>query len=281
MSPYHKLHHQCLAEVVGTFILVFFGVGSVHTAVVTGMQVGIWQIGAVWGVAIGLAIYATAAISGAHINPAITIAFATFRDFPWRRVPAYIGAQFVGAILGAIVLYILFNPMTEAFELKHGIERGSDASVRSAMIYGEYFPNPAVAHELEWKPEVVTHSAAMLAEALGTAFLAFFVFALTDNTNRAAPRSHMAPIFIGLTVTILISIIAPITQGGFNPARDFGPRLWAYFQGWGAVAIPGPRGGFFTVYILAPVVGAMGGALAWRGLIRYAPTNHAPLESPE
>jgi glycerol uptake facilitator protein len=77
-------------------------------------------------------------------------------------------------------------------------------------------------------------------------------------------------LFIGLTVSILISVIAPLTQAGFNPARDFGPRLFAYFAGWGPIAIPGPRGGFFAVYILSPVVGAVVGGAAYQCLTAVA-----------
>ena len=75
-------------------------------------------------------------------------------------------------------------------------------------------------------------------------------------------------VLIGLTVAIIISILAPLTQAGLNPARDFGPRLFAFFAGWGDVAIPGPRGGFFTVYILAPILGALVGAGAYQLLLR-------------
>jgi glycerol uptake facilitator protein len=102
----------------------------------------------------------------------------------------------------------------------------------------------------------------MAAEGFGTALLVFFIFALTDTRNRNRPDGTLFALFIGLTISILIAVIAPLTQAGFNPARDFGPRLFAYWAGWGAVAIPGPRGGFFLVYILAPILGGLiGGAL--------------------
>jgi glycerol uptake facilitator protein len=104
------------------------------------------------------------------------------------------------------------------------------------------------------------------AEVLGALILALSVFALTDPRNRAAPAARLAPVFIGLTVAVLISVIAPLTQACFNPARDFGPRLFACFAGWGTIAIPGPNGiGFLTVYVLAPTLGAvLGGGLYLR-----------------
>src|SRR5690606_29497661 len=129
--------------------------------------------------------------------------------------------------------------------------------------YGEYFPNPAIAKVMGWEPQSVSMLQAMLGEGIGTAFLAFFVFAVTDSQNRNAPGTRLLPVFVGLSVSIIISVIAPLTQAGLNPARDFGPRVFAWLAGWGEIAIPGPRGGFFWVYILAPILGAVVGATVY------------------
>ena len=116
---------------------------------------------------------------------------------------------------------------------------------------------------------MMSERTAFFAEALGTAILALVVFAVTDLQNGGGPGGRLAPVFIGLTVSALISVIAPLTQACFNPARDFGPRLFAYFAGWGAIAIPGPTStGFFTVYIIAPVVGAAVGGTVYDLLVR-------------
>jgi len=262
-----------VAELAGTFILVFFGVGSVHAAVLCGAQAGLWQVAVVWGVAIALAIYAFGARSGAHMNPAMTVAFVAFRKFPIRQVPFYMLAQLTGAILAALTLYALFNGMIVHFETVHQITRGTPGSELSGMIYGEYFPNPGMAKAAGWAPEVVTLWTAMFAEFIGTAFLAFFIFALTDSCNDGRPGKSLLPLFIGLSVAIIISIIAPLTQAGLNPARDFGPRLVAWGMGWGSVAIPGPRGGFFTVYILSPILGAVVGGFLYGVLTQYRRTN--------
>lgn len=260
MSETTALARACLAETVGTFILVFFGVGVVQTAVLTGAPSGLWQVAVVWGLATALALYAVGGVSGGHINPAMTVAFAVFRRFPARRVAPYIAAQLTGTILAAATLHALFGHALVAFERTHGIVRGAVGSERSAMVFGEYFPNPATAQSLGWSPETVTHSQAVLAEGIGTAVLAFLVFALTHRRNAGKPAPGLTPVFVGLSVAILISVIAPLTQAGFNPARDFGPRLYAWWAGWGRIAIPGPRGGFLTVYVLAPIVGASVGA---------------------
>lgn len=263
-----RLVRQCIAESLGTFILVFFGVGSVHAAVACGAQQGIWQVAVVWGMAIGMAIYATGALSGAHLNPAISIAMAAFRGFPWRKVPAFAASQLLGAIVGAVLLYSLFSGFIARFEAEKGITRGAPGSELSAMMYGEYFPNPAMIGTTPEAYAAVSRFQAFAGEVVGTAFLAFFIFALVDTRNPSRPVGTSVATFIGLTVSIVISIIAPITQAGLNPARDFGPRLVSYFLGWGSVAIPGARGGFFDVYIIAPVVGALAGAGVYELLIR-------------
>jgi glycerol uptake facilitator protein len=262
---------RCFAEVLGTYILIFFGCGVVHASVLTGAQGGLWQVAIVWGVAIMLAVYVVGGISGAHINPAITLALATWGRFSWKEVMPYAASQLVGAFLAAATLFALFHSFLADVELKHAVIRGQPGSEITAMCYGEYFPSPGplASTPSNYSPEahaalnrLVSEPEAFLAEVLGTLFLALVVFAVTDERNLAAPTGRLAPVFIGLDVAILISVIAPLTQACFNPARDFGPRLFAFFAGWGAVAIPGRGTGFLTVYILAPMLGAvLGGGL--------------------
>jgi glycerol uptake facilitator protein len=267
-----------VSEFIGTLILVFFGVGAVNAAVMAGAQAGLWQVAVVWGVGVALAIYATGAVSGAHINPAITIAMAAWRGFPKSKIAPYIASQVAGAFAGSLMLYGLFHGLIAHFEAVHGIVRGGPGSELSAMVFGEYFPNPAMIGTNAEAYGQVSLLTAMLAEGIGTAFLACFVFALTEPRNPVTPR-FMTPIFIGLAVSVIISIIAPLTQAGLNPARDFGPRLASYLLGWGRVAIPGPRGGFFTVYVLSPVIGAVCGAGLYEAAVRrYLP---APSEAVE
>ena len=254
-----------LGEAIGSFVLVFFGTGSVAVAVLTGAHVGLWQVAMVWGFAIGLAIYAVGAVSGAHINPAVTIAMAVFRpdEFPPRSILPYLAAQTVGGILASLLVLSLFAGTCAHFEASHDppIVRGETGSQLSAMWFGEYFPNPAI---YGTDPEAfaqVPPAVAFAAEAVGTAFLVFFIMALTDGCNNLAPiEGRMHPFFIGLVVAIIIAIVAPLTQAGLNPMRDFAPRLVSYFAGWGEIAIPGPRGMEWWLYIVAPLLGGLLGA---------------------
>jgi glycerol uptake facilitator protein len=269
---------KCLAEALGTYVLILLGCGAVHASVLTGAQSGLWQVAIVWGVAIMLAIYTVGAISGAHINPAITVAFAVWGQFPKREVVPYVLAQLTGAFLAAASLFVLFNPYLKAREQEKQVIRGEPGSEITAMCYGEYFPSPGPLSNAEGPYSVDSHQrlnalvsepTAFAAEFLGTLLLAMVVVAVSDERNRGAPPAGLAPVFIGLTVAALISVIAPLTQACFNPARDFGPRLFAFLAGWGAVALPGPRGtGFLTVYIVAPILGAIAGSGLYLHVLR-------------
>lgn len=254
------LRQACTAELIGTFLLVLFGCGSVCAAVLTGAQVGLFQVAIVWGLGIALAIKLTASISGAHLNPAVTLAFATWRKFPRRQILPYIIAQFLGAMLAAILLLVLFGDTLAAFESTHAITRGNPGSEASAMILAEFFPNPGGA-PLSEHTAPIAEWRAVLVELCGTAVLMFVILGLTNPANRAATASH-APWAIGLTITVLISLFAPLTMAGFNPARDLGPRIIAAIAGWGPeVFRANGATGWFTVYVLAPILGAQLGGL--------------------
>ena len=273
-----SLAARCGAEVIGTFVLIFFGCGVVHAATLTAAHSGLWQVSIVWGMAVTTAILVVGAISGAHLNPAITVALAVWRGFAWRDVGPYIVSQLAGAIVAATVLHVIFSQQLRDREDALGIMRGGPGSEMTAMCYGEFYPNPGAIAGV-WEKRLVllspnqrstelqavldeerarvSEGTAFLAEFVATLILALVVLSVTDPRNSAGP---LTPVIIGLTVAMLIAVIAPLTQACMNPARDFGPRLVTYFAGWGEAALPGPNGrGFFTVYILSPVLGALAG----------------------
>ena len=265
-DPLPRFWPALAGEFAGTFLLVFFGVGAVNAAVVSGAQVGLWQVAAVWAVGVALGIYASASLSGGHINPAITAVAALYDRFPLSRVGPYWLAQVAGAAAASLVLYALFAEAIIEFERLRGLLRGGPGSELSAMVFGEYFPNPAMYGTAEEAWRVVSLKSAFIAEMVGTALLAFIVGTVTSERNPARPSPAMAAVVIGLGVAAIISVVAPLTQAALNPARDFGPRLVSYFLGWGDIAIPGPRGGWFIVYIAAPVMGALIGGGLFRAL---------------
>ncbi|MAH83175.1 MAG: hypothetical protein CBB68_02280 [Rhodospirillaceae bacterium TMED8] len=268
-----------IGEFFGTFVLVFFGVGSVQAAVATGAQAGLWQVAVVWAVGVSLGIYTAASLSGAHINPAITVMAAVYDKFPVRRIIPYWVAQIAGAAVASLVLYAMFAEVIIEFERAKGLLRGGPGSELSAMMFGEYFPNPAIFGSAEDAWRVITPTSAFIAEMIGTAMLAFLVSTVTHERNDARPPSAMGAVIIGVGVAAIISVIAPLTQAALNPARDFGPRIVAYFLGWGEIAIPGPRNGFFTVYIIAPIMGAVIGGGLYRLIASRLPVKKSNFEN--
>lgn len=262
-----------LGELVGTFLMVLIGTGSVACAVLTGALQGLWQVAVVWGLGVTLAIYVSAALSGAHLNPAVTAAFALPRpeQFPRSRVLPYVVAQVAGAVAAGLTVWLAFSPLLARFEAKEGLVRGAPGSEKAAMIFGQYFPNAAMFGTGPDAHALVSPLQAAVVEGFGTLLLVLVIFALTDPDNHAAPEPTLVPAFVGATVAILIAVFAPITQAGWNPARDFGPRLVALLAGYGEIAIPGPQAGFW-IYIVGPIIGGpLGGLLYERGLRPHLP----------
>jgi len=248
-----------LGELIGTFLLVFCGCGGVATAVAMDVPVGLFQVAIVWGLGLSAAIFVCARSSGAHFNPAITIAFAVVRDFPRSRIAGYLGAQFLGAFLAAVLIFVLFGGAITEFERANEIQRGAAGSEASAMIFGEYFPNPGGKPLPDNAAEIVPLWRAAAAEFFGTALLALAIFGFTAKTNSAGP-GQMTPLAIGFTLTTLICVFAPLSMAGFNPARDLAPRLFSSLAGWGSVPFSVNGAGWLVVYIVAPIAGAIPGA---------------------
>ena len=250
------LARALLAEALGTACIVLVGCGSVCSSL-SGAYQGIWQVAAVWGIGVTLAICLSADASGAHLNPAVTLAFWIVRPsahgMNFKRSVLYVAAQLAGAIAAAAVNLLIHGSTIVAFERANGLVRGQEDSVRSAMAFGEYFPNPALSQEFgsggPFHQDDISIIAACGVEAWGTFILTFIIFAITNSRNSTTTGTGAAsltvPFLIGATVAALVALYAPITQAGWNPARDFGPRVIAAMAGWGTVAIPGPRNGFW------------------------------------
>lgn len=252
---------ECLAEIIGTGIFMFIGTGCVAALIVSGAQFGQWEISIIWGLAVALAIYAVGGVSGAHINPAVTLALASFMGFKWQKVPFYIVSQFIGATIGAGLTYLLYQPLISHFELTHHIVRGTTASLQTAGIFTT-FANANL-----------TSVHAMCVEMVITAILMFGILAFGDDKN-LGPKGIFTGTLVGLMVAALGASLGPLTGFSMNPARDLGPRILIDYLGWGQVAMTGGRA---TVYAWAPVVGAIvgaqiGAALYCKVLARTYPT---------
>jgi glycerol uptake facilitator protein len=264
-----KIPKWLAGEFFGTFLLVFFGCGSVCAAVLTGAQVGVFQVAIVWGLGIATAIYLTGALSGAHLNPAVTVSMAVWSDFPKTRVIPYIVTQLAGAFTASVVLFFVFENALTTFEATNGIVRGAPGSEASAMIFGEYYPSPGGRPFTTEFRKRMTTPRAFAAEVAGTAILLLVIFGATDEQNKARPQILTAAT-IGLTVTLLISLFGPLTMACFNPARDFAPRLFSSLAGWGRLPFEANGMGWLTVYIVAPLLGGILGGGIYRAFFKHS-----------
>jgi len=253
------------SEFLGTAVLIAFGDGVVAMAVAALNQSGraanestiflasgdwlliTWG----WAMAVVFGVYVAGGISGAHINPAVTLALAFRRQFPWSKTLPYMAAQVIGAFVGAALVYLVYHNAIASFEATNNITRGAPDSNTTFSIFAT-FPAPYYNGGM---------IGPLIDQIVGTMFLVIFVFALTDTLNQA-PRANLAPLLVGLAVAAIGMSYGANAGYAINPARDFGPRIWALIAGWGQVAFPGTVKGAFTAYFWVPIVGPfVGGVL--------------------
>lgn len=257
----------CLAEFVGTFIVILVGDGAVAAAVLVSSLDG-WGVAVMWGLAVAFGIYVAGPVSGAHFNPAVTVTMAIFRGFPRARILPYIASQIAGAFTGAACVYALWSGYFPRAIEKMGIEIGAPGSQKLMMIFSCFYPNPGGIGVDPSSMATVGTGTAFFVEVVLTMFLLLMIFALTEPDNPGMPQAGLGPIFIGLTVTAIVGVGGPLTMDAVNPVRDFGPRLFAYVIGFGKIAFPGPRGNEWWLYIVAPIIGGIIGAAVYRFLVK-------------
>lgn len=246
--------HSMMGEVIGTFLMCFFGIGAVATATLYGAHTGPFQVGMIWGLAIAIGIYATRNLSAAHFNPAVTLAMCLSGRCAWKNFPVYLCGQMIGALLAGLALWIFFKDSVQAALVADNLTM-SVASGPSS-IWCEVFPNTAKG--------VISPGVAAFAEGLGVFILVIIIFSMTEGCNLGRPSDDLFPLFIGLTISCLIGTIGPMTNAGLNPARDLGPRIVGYLVGFKAVAFS-PQ--VLLVYTLGPCVGSALAALVFTKVI--------------
>jgi MIP family channel proteins/HAD superfamily hydrolase (TIGR01509 family) len=266
------LRSGVVGEVVGCTVLGFLGL-SVGLAGFFNREGVVWTSDIFpvvfgWAFAIALAIFIAAPLSGAHFNPAITLALATSGRFPWRKVPAYILSDLVGWFLGAALAVLMLGGTMRAAADRAGVNFGDPGSETIASSLTTYVPAPgfgtggaAYSEFPIWR--------GFVGEILGTAVLMLVVLALSESRHVTAPAEWFFPLIVGTTVGLVILIEAPLSQASLNPARDLGPRFMLLLLGFGSVAIPGPRNGLaLLVTTIGPIIGALLGLLVHDGLVR-------------
>lgn len=252
-----------LAEFFGTFVLMLLGLGTCALNVVglpgSGRQTvafgpANWLILVLgWAFAVMLAAYLAGGISGAHLNPAVTLAFAVARKFGWRNVIPYWIAQLVGAFTGAAAVYAVYRSAIDDFNATNHLARPESQDTYS--IFATY---PASYFHGGYLGPLVD-------QIVGTAILVLLIAALIDHRNQA-PAGNMAPLTIGFIVAVISCSYGTNAGAALNPARDFGPRLFAYLAGWGKLALSGNYGQttqYWWIPIVGPLVGAVIGILLY------------------
>jgi glycerol uptake facilitator protein len=247
---------ELAAEFFGTLILLLFGNGVVAMVVLFGHNIpgeivngGFTNINFAFGIGVTMGIYVAGRISGAHLNPAVTLAVAAFRGFSWVKVIPYCLAQTAGAFCAAAIVYWNYRPQFKLFD--PGLEHTA----------GVFTTFPAF-------PQMPT--AGLLDQTIGTAILVFLIFALIDNRN-SPPQANLTPVLIGLIVVGIGMAFGGLHGYAINPARDFGPRLFTVIAGFKNNGLT--DGGYiFWVPIVGPLVGGLiGGAAYDFGVRRFLP----------
>jgi glycerol uptake facilitator protein len=246
----NSLKGELLAEFLGTLVLIALGDGVV-ASVVAGGNSDFLMITFAWGIAVTMGIYVAGGLSGAHLNPAVTIALAARRDISWSKVIPYSLAQLVGAFCGAGVVLINYSKLID----RHSIElvaagKFVDANAAKLSMDGIFFTHPRV-----------DLSSGFIDQIIGTALLLFLIRAVTDTRNNAA-LSNLGPFVVGLVVVVIGQSFGTMAGYAINPARDLGPRLLASLGGWGVTPFV-EDGGYWWVPIIAPVIGALIGIFAY------------------
>lgn len=249
-----RRNQEFVAEFLGTMVLILFGLGVVAMVTLFGstppipgeiVKGGYTNIVLGWGLGVTMGIYVAGSVSGAHLNPAVTIALAATRRFPWSKCGYYILAQCLGAFAGAGLVFTVYY--AKWIQVDPGLEH----------TVGVFSTFPAVAG---FWPGFVD-------QVVGTALLMGLIIAIADQNN-APPGANLAPLMVGLVVVAIGISFGGMHGYAINPARDFGPRLFSAIAGFKNNGLIGST--VWIVPVIAPIVGALIGAITYDLLIGRA-----------
>jgi glycerol uptake facilitator protein len=239
---------EMAAEFAGTLILILFGTAVVAQVVAGGIG-DHDSIAWAWGLGVTLGVYVAGRISGAHLNPAVTIALAVFKGFSWRKVAPYALAQFLGAFVAALIV------------------RWNYTEVLGKIDPGHTIKTQGVFSTLPGNGALPVHTwGAFRDQVIGTAILLFLILAITDAAG-TPPAANLAPFIIGLLVVAIGMAWGTNAGYAINPARDLGPRLASFFTGYGGAWRDQYGNFYFWVPIIGPLIGGVLGAGLYDALI--------------
>jgi len=253
---------ELIAEFLGTMILILFGVGVV-AQVVTSAEGGLGDHDSIawgWGIGVTMGVYVAARISGAHLNPAVTIALAAFKGFAWRKVLPYSLAQTAGAFVAAAIVRLVYSDLISAVDPDH--------TIATQGIFSTLPGNGSAP---------VSIPTAFFDQVVGTAILVFVIFALVTATNNP-PMANMGPFLVGLLVVGIGMAWGANAGYAINPARDFGPRLLTLITGYESALFDQNGTLYFWLPIVAPIIGGLiGGALFKYAVEAFLPSEEDPV----
>lgn len=254
----HGTAREVLAEFLGTMVLILFGAGVVAQVVLSGGAAGSYLgINLAWGLGVTMGCYVAGGVSGAHLNPAVTLALAVHRGFPWNKVLPYTAAQVAGAFAASIVVYLTYVEALGAFD---GGVRQVLGAQGTAGIWATY-PRPFLS----------TFPGGFVDQVVGTAILMGVIFAISDARN-VPPPAGLAPLLVGLLVVAIGAAYGFNSGYAINPARDFGPRLFTAIAGWGLEVFRAGNS-WWWVPIVGPCIGAVLGGWVYDAVVgkRFPP----------
>ncbi len=239
---------ELAAEFAGTMILILFGVGVVAQVVAGGIG-NHDSIAWAWGFGVTFGVYVAGRLTGAHLNPAVTLALAVFRDFSWKKVLPYSAAQTAGAFVAALIVRANYNDVINSVDPGH--------TIKTQGIFSTLPGNGALP---------VSTTSAFIDQIIGTAILLFLILAVTDARN-SAPLANLTPLIVGFIVVAIGFAWGTDAGYAINPARDFGPRLASYITGYSTAWSDQNGSLYFWVPIVAPLIGGLVGAVLYDQLI--------------
>lgn len=272
-SPLRRFRYcirEYLAEFIGTFVLYFAGSGVcvINSGLDDG---GDWLLIAMgWGLAVMLGVYTAAGVSGAHLNPAVTLSMATFNGFEWTKVPLFWLAQVLGAYFAGLVNIGLNLPILKRLN-RMGLEPGiTKPGILLADPEHKFLDrgNDTSGNFCTWPDPDISHGRAFATEVCLTALLLFGIYAITNNRNPAANPQGMNGLLVGLLVVLIGACWGKTTGYAINPARDFGPRLAMVSAGYNKEVFTAYNH-YFWIPIVAPLVGGLLGGVVYFSLIDH------------
>jgi MIP family channel proteins len=255
-----------LAEFLGTFVLIVFGLGVVAQTVLSRGTAGTTlSINIAWGLAVTMGCYVAAGVTGAHLNPAVTLALAVHRRFPRNKVAPYMFAQMAGAFVASAVVYATYHEALTAFD---GGIRQVAGPQGTAGIWATY-PQPFLS----------VFPGGFVDQMVGTALLVGVILGITDARNSPA-TAGLAPVVVGLLVVLIGATFGFNAGYAINPARDLAPRLFTAVAGWGAEVFRAGNG-WWWVPVIAPLVGGVIGGWVYDAFVgnRFPETRSVTVKS--